>query len=224
MNLVEFNNISEMQREAVVLLTEHFGFSCPEPHAVMLTGGRTPLGVYRALERSPVAVDDSLHLLISDERHVPSDSPDNNYAKMQAMVRALGLDDSRVMRVRTELPLETAANRYHEELGAFLDSGGRITLGILGLGADGHVASLFDEQDLRRGAGKYAIAVPRKVAPDRVSVTRDLLLKVESLVLLVAGREKAGIVETIWGNPASVIAGQATWGIFQTELWYAAHD
>jgi 6-phosphogluconolactonase len=224
MKLIEFDNISKMQREAVDLLTEHFHCSSPGPHAVMLTGGRTPLGVYRALERSPVAIDDSLHLLISDERHVPQDSLDNNYAKMHAMVDALGLDDSGVMRVHTELPLETAANRYHEELRAYLDSGGRITAGILGLGADGHVASLFEEQDVNRGAGKYAIAVPRKVAPDRVSVTRDLLLKVESLVLLVAGQEKAGIVGTIMHDPASVVAGQALWGISQVELWYAAHD
>ena len=65
------------------------------------------------------------------------------------MVRVLGLDDSRVMRVRTELPLEAAADHYHEELAAYLESRGQITLGILGLGADGHLASLFDERDLR---------------------------------------------------------------------------
>jgi 6-phosphogluconolactonase len=224
MKLVKFNTLSEMQREATALLTEHFGLACPEPHAVMLTGGRTPLGVYRALERSPVAAGDSLHLLISDERHVPENSFDSNYAKMHAMVRALGLDDSRVMRVRTELPLEAAADRYHQELATYLENGGRITLGILGVGADGHVASLFDEQDLRRGAGRYAIAVARESGPNRVSVTRDLLLKVESLVFLAAGREKAGIVETILADPGSVVAGRAVRGISQIELWYSAHD
>ncbi len=224
MKFVQFNRISEMQQEAVVLLTEHFGLSCPEPHAVMLTGGRTPLGIYRALERRPATVDESLHLLLSDERHVPQNSLENNYAKMHAMVRALGLDDSRVMRVRTELPLEAAADHYHEELTAYFQSGGRITLGILGLGADGHVASLFDEQDLRRGVGRYAIAVPRETGPNRVSVTQDLLLKAESLVLLVAGREKAGIIETIMGDPGSVVGGQAIGGSSQTQLWYSAHD
>jgi 6-phosphogluconolactonase len=224
MKLVEFNDIAEMQREAIALLAEHFGLSGVGQHAVMLTGGRTPVGIYRTLETSPVAVDDSLCLLISDERHVPQDSIDNNYARMHAMVHALGLDDSQVMRVHTELPLEAAANRYHEELATYLDSGGRIRLGILGLGADGHVASLFDEQDLRRGAGKYAIAVPRKVAPDRVSVTRDLLLKVESLVLLVAGTDNAEKGETNISDPASVVAGQAMRDISQVELWYAALD
>ncbi len=224
MKLIEFNNTSEMRPAAVTLLTEHFGFSCPEPHAVMLTGGRTPLGIYRAMERSPVAVDDSLHLLISDERYVPRDAPDNNYAKMHAMIHASDINESRVMRVHTELPLETAAIRYHEELKTYLDSGGRITLGILGLGADGHVASLFDENDLRKGAGRYATAVLRKGAPDRVSVTRDLLLKVELLVLLVAGPEKAEIVETIMSDPGSVVAGQAIRGISRIELWYAADD
>lgn len=224
MNIKKFNDISAMETMAVELLTEHLCLACATPHAVMLTGGQTPLGIYRQLTSAPVAVDDSLHLLISDERHVPENSRENNYANMHALVRALDLDDSRVMRVHTELPLDAAADRYHAELAAYLERGGRITLGILGLGADGHVASLFDDQDLQRGAGRYALAVPREIAPNRVSVTPDLLREVESLVLLVAGPEKAGIVESIMTDPERVVAGRALRGIAGIELWYAAQD
>ena len=137
------------------------------------------------------------------------------------MVHALGVDESRVMRVHTELPLDEAADRYDEALSRYVEKGGRITLGLLGLGADGHVASLFDKQDLRRGTDRYAIAVPLKNGPDRVSVTRNLLLKVESLVFLVAGREKADVVEKILNEPGSTVTGQAVRGISQTELWYS---
>lgn len=224
MNIKKFNDISAMETVAVELVTEHLGLACATPHAVMLTGGRTPLGIYRELARAPVAVDDSLYLLISDERHEPENAPESNYGKMHALVRALDLDDSQVMRVHTELPLEAAADRYHAELAAFLERGGRITLGILGLGADGHVASLFDDQDLQRGAGRYALAVPREIAPNRVSVTPDLLQKVELIVLFVAGPEKARVVETIMTDPERVVAGRALCGNPRIELWYAAQD
>jgi len=102
-----------------------------------------------------------------------------------------------------------------------LERGGRITLGILGVGADGHVASLFHEQDVQRGAGKYAIPVPREVPPNRVSVTQALLQKAEALVLMVAGPEKAAIVETLMSHAESIIAGQVTQGVPQIELWYS---
>lgn len=221
MKLSKFDRISIMEQEALALLREHFGLSCAGPHAVMLTGGRTPLRLYKSLEDSPGHVDDCLHLLISDERHVPSDSPENNYARMRAMIAAMGLDDSRMMRVRTELPLGTAADRYHHELASFIDSGGRITLGILGLGADGHVASLFDAEDISRGEGRYAVAVPRKNGPDRVSVTRDLLLKVQRLLLLAAGAEKTQIVERMAANAENLAAWRAVQGVCKVELWFS---
>ena len=52
-------------------------------------------------------------------------------------------------------------------------------------------------------------------------MTRNLLLKVESLVFLVAGQEKADVLEKILNDPGSTVAGQAVRGISQTELWYS---
>ncbi len=217
-----FDHVEAMEQEAAALLSDHFGLACDEPHAVMLTGGGTPLGIYRRIEESPVAIDDQLHLLVSDERYVPLESPENNFAKMQPMIRALEIDDSRVMRVDTDLPLHTAADRYDAELASYFERGGRITLGILGLGADGHCASLFSAEDVARGAGKYAIAVSRPAGPARVSVTRDLILKTERLVYLAAGPTKAEVVRTMTDRPEDVIAGQVVQDVARTELWYAA--
>lgn len=222
MKLSTFDHVSAMEQEALALLREHFGFSCAEPHAVMLTGGRTPLGLYRTLETSPGQVDAGLHLLISDERHVPPDSPENNFARMLPMIHAMGLDDSRVIRVHTELPLRAAARRYHQQLASYLEDDGRITLGILGLGADGHLASLFSLDDVNRGTGRYAVAVPREDGPDRVSVTRGLLLRVERLVFLLAGPEKAQIVDRIINDPHTVTAARVVEDARRVELWYAA--
>jgi len=221
MKLITFDSISDLENKALALLCEHVQLSLEEPHAVMLTGGRTPLGLYRRLEESPATVAPRLRLLISDERHVPLESPDNNYGKMRAMVAALRLDESRIMRVHTEESLEAAAERYHRELASFIDQRGRITLGLLGLGADGHVASLFQTSDITRGEGQYAIAVPRPSPPDRVSVTADLLSQAERLVFLVTGPEKADIVKKVVTDPEGVVAAQAVRDVARVELWFA---
>ena len=221
MKLLRFDRLSDIERSALVLLREHLCMAGGEPHAVMLTGGQTPQGLYGMLKKAPLPVDDALCLLISDERHVPTDSPESNYGQMHDMVAALGMDEGRVLRVHTELPLSEAAQRYDAELAAFLDAGGRITLGLLGLGADGHVASLFDMEGLSRDEGKRAIAVPRQPGPDRISVTRRVLARTEHLVFLVAGPEKADIVDAMMNDPEELVAFQAVRDAPRVEIWYA---
>ena len=221
MKLIEFDTFVQMEKKAVHLLREHFWCESAQSRAVMLTGGRTPLGVYRILEKSRESADASLHLLISDERHVPLESPQSNYGNIRPLVHALGVDEARVMRVHTELPLDDAADLYDEALSTYVENGGRITLGLLGLGADGHVASLFTRQDLTRWPDRYAIAVRRETGPDRVSVTRRLLMEVESLVFLVAGQEKVDSLKKTLKDPRSTVAGRAVRGIAQTEVWYS---
>ena len=216
-----FDHFSMIEQRAAAMLEEHFGLSSTQPHAVILTGGKTPLGLYGRLENSPPRIDDQLHLLLSDERHVPSDSPEHNFAQIRPMIDALGVDDARVIRVNTRLPLEAAARRYHEELAAYFDRGGRITLGILGLGADGHVASLFTPDDVQMGTGRFAIAVRRKNGPHRISVTRDLLLKAKRLVFLVRGAEKAQVVERLANDPTSVAAGRIVRDAPDVQVWFS---
>jgi 6-phosphogluconolactonase len=222
MKITNFDDYHTLERQALLLLAEHFHQTDERPHAVMLTGGRTVRGLYEQLRRSPCPVDDGLHLLISDERHVPLDSPESNYGNVRPVVSALGIDDSRVMHVDTELSLQQAAENYNQQLATFLDNRGRITLAILGLGVDGHLASLFETAHLAAGKNRLAIAVPRQPGPDRVSVTRDLLLKVERIVFLVAGAEKAEIVEKILHAPDSVLASVALKGAKSAEIWFSA--
>ncbi|OHB73321.1 MAG: hypothetical protein A2V70_10045 [Planctomycetes bacterium RBG_13_63_9] len=221
MNVRRFDQIAALEEAVVGLLREHFEISLPGPHAVMLTGGRTPLGVYGRLADAPARPDDRLHVLVSDERHVPLGSPENNFGRIQPMIAAMGVDGARVMRVHTELGVEAAADRYHRELGRFLEGGGQITLGILGLGADGHVASLFSADDVAGGKGRYALAVRRGDGVDRVSVTRDLILKVARLVFVVAGAEKAEIAGKLADDPRSTTAGQVVEGVARVELWFS---
>src|SRR5256886_2591758 len=162
--------------------------------AIMLSGGTTPLPAYRALARGPLP-HDRLHVLFSDDRYVPSEADASNYHQARALLDALALPASSVARVHTELPLAEAAADYERQLAALLNSGVRIGLGLLGLGADGHTASLFGAADLERARGHLAIAVQRPDGMSAVSVTPELLAHVEDPLFVVAGGGKHDAIQ-----------------------------
>lgn len=201
------------------LLGAAFAARSATPVGVMLTGGRTPLAVYAALAQRPPAVDPNLRLLLSDERHVPPGTPDHNFSHLAGLVNALGLPDVAVLRPDTALPLDTAAAHYDQALRQFL-AGGTISLGILGLGADGHLASLFTDADAGSGPDACAIAVRRPSPPHRISVTSGLLCRVGRLVFVVAGRDKAAVVAAWQRHPDTVLAARVVQACGAVECWY----
>lgn len=187
--------------------------------AIMLSGGTTPLPAYRALARAPLPHDDRLHILFSDDRYVPSDSDASNYHQSRPLLDALALPASAVARVRTELPLDEAARDYERQLAALLNSSVRIGLGLLGLGADGHTASLFDAADLERARGHLAIAVHRPDGLSAVSVTPDLLSRVGEPVFVVAGSGKHDALAALMAQDVKLTAWRAVQGCARVELW-----
>jgi len=187
--------------------------------AIMLSGGTTPLPAYRELARGPLPHNDELHILFSDDRYVPSDADASNYHQTRALLDALALPAASVVRVRTELPLEEAAGDYERQLVTLLNSGVRIGLGLLGLGADGHTASLFGAADLERARGHLAIAVQRPDGMSAVSVTPDFLSRVQEPVFVVAGGGKHPAVAALIAQDPNLIAWRAVQGCARVELW-----
>jgi len=193
--------------------------AAPDAAALMLSGGTTPLPAYRALARPGVPHAAQLRILFSDERYVPADSPASNYHQTQPLLAALALPSAAVLRVRTELPLEDAARDYEAELAALLRSGGRIGLGLLGLGADGTTASLFGALDLERARGRLALAVQRPDGMAAVSVSPELLAQVAEPVFLVAGADKRDAVRRLLSKDPTLTAWRAVAGCARVELW-----
>lgn len=191
------------------------------PFAIMLSGGKTPLAAYQRLQGEKRIASSLAHIFYSDERHVPPDSPDSNYGATRPLLKSLGMDPARVLQVRTELELDEAAARYHEDLGQFLLRGGRVPLGLLGVGSDGHTASLFSRQDADRGQGRYAVPVCRDIKPDRVSVTPALLKCVQRLLVLAVGADKRDVIARLLATPEQVVAGHVFRDLPQVEIWQA---
>lgn len=189
--------------------------------AVMLSGGRTPLAIFREIAENPFPVSPQACITFTDERHVPIDSPDSNHGATLPMLRALHIPDERVLHVHTELSLEDAAERFHEDFDAFLLRGGQIPLAFLGLGTDGHTCSLFSQEDIDRGIDRYASPTWRPTQPHRVTVTPTLLERCERIVFLVTGEDKADVIAQLLETPDAIPAGRATARCKNVHLWRA---
>jgi 6-phosphogluconolactonase len=189
------------------------------PSAIMLSGGTTPLPAYRALARRALPHDERLQILYSDERYVPSDSEASNYHQSRPLLDALRLPPAAVLRVRTELPLEAAAADYERSLAALLAGGVRLGLGLLGLGAEGHTASLFAAADLARAPGHLALAVQRPDGMSAVSVTPQLLAQLAEPVFVVAGGAKRDAIRRLLAQDLELTAWAAVQGCAAVELW-----
>ena len=203
--------------------------------SVALAGGSTPAGMYRLLRHDPyrdqVAWGRVL-VLFGDERCVPPDRPESNFRMAQeTLLTHVPVPAANVLRMAGELPGPEAAARYAEQLAESVPSdrpGGwpRLDLVLLGMGDDGHTASLFPgmpvlDEDRRCVAWT---AVPDYVRPAlaRLTLTLPVLNAARQVLFLVAGRNKALAVEKILtsSDPAAGVlpagrvqpaAGALTW-------------
>lgn len=214
-----FASHDALTRALAALLHDAFAHQGGGAHGVLLAGGSTPLPAYQALTRNPPAIGPGLHIALSDERHVPRESPESNQGNMRPMFEALGLPEERCLRVHTELSLADAAQRFHCELESFLDSGGHFSLAVLGLGDDGHTCSLFTAADVERAQGVLAAPIERPSPPHRVTVSPKVLEGVDRIVFALTGANKADALDKLLHAPQTIAAGLALANCGHVEVW-----
>ena len=187
--------------------------------AVMLSGGSTPIPAYLELASRRLTPAPGLTVLFSDDRYVPSDSDQSNFHQSRALFTSLGLRAAQVLRIRTELPLVEATLDSERRLIQLLSGGRRITLGLLGLGTDGHTASLFSAADLERARGRLALSVHRPDGRDAISVTPTVLERVDQLIFMVAGADKRPALAALLRRQGDLTAWAAVRGCRSVEVW-----
>jgi 6-phosphogluconolactonase len=170
---------------------------------IVLTGGSTPKLAYeRAAALEPDWSDTELWW--SDERCVPPEHEWSNYG----MANAALLDNleraplpAKIHRIRGELGKDEGAALYEQELSS-LD---RFDLVLLGMGRDGHVASLYPEQPTLDETERRAIGAEAKLEPyvDRITLTLPMLRTAREVMFLIAGEDKADAVLRAFGGEPS---------------------
>ncbi len=171
-----------------------------------LSGGNTPGGVFSLLASTPYRdrVDwCRLHLFWGDERMVPPEHQDSNFRLVQeTLLDHVKIPDENVHRMRGEIAPEEAAAEYAELLhNHFKVSPPRFDLMLLGLGEDGHTASLFPETDAVEESEKHAVAVfVPKLDAWRVTLTLPVINSARKTLFLVSGKSKSEMVQRIVSN------------------------
>jgi 6-phosphogluconolactonase len=179
--------------------------------SVALSGGSTPRALYRSLAEPPSrdATDwTRVHLFWSDERFVPSDHADSNYRlAREAFISRAPIPAGNVHPFPTDAAdPQTAAAQYEETLRRFFASPEgetpRFDFILLGLGADGHTASLFPESPALDEHRRLVVAahVP-KLDASRLTLTPPVLRAARHIVFLVAGLDKASTLREVLHGP-----------------------
>ncbi len=191
---------------AARIVAERLAEAARQGGHVVLTGGTTPQRAYELtseLERDWSRVE----LWWGDERCAPADDERSNYnmARIALIDRVSGAPAA-VHRMRGELGRDAGALQYEEELGPLR----RFDLMLLGLGPDGHVASLYPNQPTLAETERRVIGAEAKLQPfvDRITLTLPMLCAADEVLFLVAGEDKAEAVQRAFaGEPSPATPG-----------------
>lgn len=193
-----------------------------------LAGGSTPRTVYQLLasdfyrERMPWS---AIHFFWGDERHVPPDHPDSNFRMArEAMLDRVPVPAENVHRILAEEPdAQRAAAAYESTLRSFFSlppgEWPRFDLILLGLGKDGHTASLFPGGDAVRERERLVVAPWVEAQKTfRVTLTAPVLNHARRAMFLVSGEEKAEALHAVLEGareperyPAQIVEGNRLW-------------
>ena len=166
--------------------------------SVALAGGTTPKRVYELLASEPFKnriVWSQVHLFFGDERCVPPTDPESNYAMVHdALIARVPIPRQNVRRIAGELDPPEAARKYENELKEFFQRAEwpRFNLVFLGMGEDGHTASLFPGSAVLEETSSWAAPARNEASQqDRITLTIPVFNHAAHVIFLVTGEKKA---------------------------------
>ena len=184
-------------------VAERLGAAAVQGAQIVLTGGSTPRGAY-AIAAAQDADWSAATVWFSDERCVPPDHPDSNFAMAHRELLSRLTNPPRVMRIEGELGHDAAAGAYEALLREHLGNDPRFDLVLLGMGPDAHVASLFPGKPELEESRRLAVGVPlagMEPQVPRVTLTLPVLNRARVVDFLVAGADKADAIARAFGDP-----------------------
>src|SRR3990167_4995692 len=169
---------------------------------VALSGGSTPKAIYQALSKEKEIEWDKIWLFWSDERGVPPDHPDSNFRMaMENGFKALPIPKAQIFRMPADLELHQAARSYEEILRHHLDKE-FFDLVMLGIGDDGHTASLFPNTPALKIEDRLVAAqylTDKK--SNRLTLTFPCINQSRHMAIYALGAKKAPMVHTVLEAP-----------------------
>lgn len=183
------------------------------PYSLSLAGGSTPKAAYSLLSGPRVDELDwsRVGIYFGDERCYPPEHADSNFrmatTTLLVPLGRAGHSPRLVARIEGELDPDEAAKRYAEKLRALPERAGApsLDLVLLGMGPDGHTASLFPGASILRAGGTVAATAEPHLGVRRISLTYTALNAAREIVVLVTGADKAASLKlALDGAPGTV--------------------
>lgn len=201
--------------------------------SLALSGGSTPLLLFRDLaELSPEMPMEKLHLFWVDERCVPHGDAASNYGQAEKeWLHKAGFPRQQIHRMRGENEPATEAARYARKMAEILPASNegipRLDIVLLGLGSDGHTASLFPGDTTALVSGKSCIyTLHPQTGKPRISLTPAVINNAGRVYFLVTGPEKSGPLSAIIEDKkeAGAFPGHYIRPLSGELFWYADRD
>jgi len=195
---------------------------CNAPFRLVLSGGSTPVSTYCALARHSDIDWPCVEIFLGDERFVSPDHQDSNYRMIRETLLAGGkVQPRKLFAIATDDTPDSAAARYDETLRQQYGAGELepgvplFHLTLLGLGEDGHTASLLPGQPVLNERKKWAAAVPQGRGEPRITLTYPALEASQTILFLVSGAAKRDALVQARGGalPAGALKpqGEVIW-------------
>ena len=182
------------------------------PLTIALSGGSTPELLFSVLgdHFSKSAEWEFVHFFWGDERCVPDDTPESNFGIARIkFLEKIELPSENIDRIVGEDNPEDEACRYSEEISRYTGKRDGLPLFdmiILGLGEDGHTASIFPaNKELLESVNICEVAVHPVTKQKRITITGRVINNADAVIFLVTGKKKAGIVEKILNKNSAAL-------------------
>jgi 6-phosphogluconolactonase len=175
--------------------------------SVAFSGGETPRRLYEILAASPYRERihwDEVHIFWSDERCVPEDDPRNNaMMARQVLLDYVPIPPDHIHPIRCDQSPQQAAIQYEQELKDFFSTQNpNFHLVLLGLGENGHIASLFPHTPVLNEQVKWVSDVYiKQLGMYRITFTAPFINQASQVVFLVSGADKAQVLENVLEGP-----------------------
>ena len=196
---------------------------------VALSGGRTPKLLFEHLARSDAARAlpwSKCHVFWVDERYVPVTHPASNFRMAnESLLEPLGVPEDNIHRIPTELDLVEAVAEYASMIRSVfsLKPGGvpQFDLIQLGMGPDGHTASLFPCAYEAGTRESVVWTVPPAAPHHRITLTARVLQAASELMVLLNGRDKADMLKTVFSKEPDVMQYpvHTLWPVLDRVVW-----
>jgi len=193
--LFKYKSEKDYALDAAAAIEDFIAFKLEEKESVKiaLSGGKSPIPVYKALIKNGRVEWDKVELFMVDERYVPPQSDESNFRMIEneilSKINLLKFFHS----FHIEQPMEEAAAEYNILLTEMRQP--LFDLVLLGFGKDGHTASLFPKSPALKESKKFAIHTQAPDKSYRLTLTYPAILSSGKIMFLIQGKDKEALVE-----------------------------